>query len=384
MIIGINASFARKSDTGIGQVTINFLRELAKHKSKNKYILYLEKDIDFKLPKNFQKRIFLPLWKRDDLIRKIRWERHLLPKKVKQDKCDIFISLYQCPTVIRGAKHIMVVHDLIPKLFPEYLSNARKEFYQLLTQSSIVYADKIISVSKKTEKDLIQNLGVSPGKITVNYPDVDEIFKKKVTTKASQKMLQKYKLKPGYILAGGGLEVRKNIEGVIRAYKFLLHRNQQGFFLENPPKLVISGKLMPQLAPLVTNAKKLIKELNLTKQVRLLDFVPQEYLPALYKNAALFIYPSKYEGFGLPVLEAMSQGKPVITSKTSSLPEVGGDSVLYSNPEDVRDIANVLRYTLLNKKLRETLSERALERSKRFSWKIFVDKLLHIIDESNF
>jgi hypothetical protein len=135
MRIGINASFARKSNTGIGQVTINFLKELAKHKNENEYILYLEEDINFALPENFQKRIFLPLWKRDDLVRKIRWEKTILPRKAKKDKCDFFISLYQCPAVIQSAKHIMVVHDLIPKIFPEYLDNSRKKYYQALIDS---------------------------------------------------------------------------------------------------------------------------------------------------------------------------------------------------------------------------------------------------------
>jgi glycosyltransferase involved in cell wall biosynthesis len=380
MRIGINASFARKPDTGIGQVTINFLKELARHKTKHEFIIYLEKDIDFKLPKNFTKRIFLPLWRRDDLIRKIRWEKSLLPKKAKKDKCDIFLSLYQCPTIIHNVKHIMVVHDIIPKLFPEYLNNARKELYSLLTEKSIIYADKIISISKRTEKDLTKHLGVDPAKITVNYPDVDEIFKKKVINNKNQEVLKKYRLSPGYILSGGGLEVRKNIESVIRAYKFILHRNKHGYFLEQMPKLVIWGKLLPQLAPLVTDVKKLVKELNLTGWVKILDFVPQNHLPALYKNASIFIYPSKYEGFGLPVLEAMNLGKPVITSKTSSLPEVGADAVLYTDPDSIRDIAMVMKNVLTNEKLRATLSERAKNRAKIFSWKNFTKKTLNIID----
>ena len=122
-----------------------------------------------------------------------------------------------------------------------------------------------------------------------------------------------------------------------------------------------------------------MKELNLTQSVKLLDFVEQEDLPAIYKNALMFAYPSKYEGFGLPVLEAMNQGKPVITSKTSSLPEVGGDSVLYCDPEDVYDLAMVMKNVLINKELRETLSRRAKERVKNFSWDKFVEKVLNIV-----
>lgn len=394
--IGINASFARKPQTGMGQVTINFLRKLGEYKleslpagkagrryeSEVEFILYLEEDLpkNIKLPKNWKKRIFLPIWKRDDLVRKIWWEESQLPEMAYKDKCDVFISLYQSATSFlpydfTGMKHIMVVHDIIPKLFPEYLNNVRKKIYQKLTEKAIRKADKIIAVSKKTEKDLIRYLGIGADKITTSYIDVDDIYKKKVSMETSRKVLKKYNLVPGYILTGGGLEMRKNIEGVIRAYKFLYDK----FTLGELPSLVIYGKLLPQLKPLVTDAEKLARELNLTKQIKLLDTVPQEYLPALYQNAVMFVYPSHYEGFGIPPLEAMNMGTPVILSKTSSLPEVGLDSVLYCQADDVHDISMVMRNVLMNKELRETLSSRGKMRAKEFKWEKFVKKILNII-----
>ena len=382
MRIGINASFARKPNTGIGQATVNFLKELARQKTAHDFVLYLEEDLpkDFKLPKRFKIKKFLPLWRRDDLIRKIWWERYLLPKKIKRDDCDLFISLYQSATVLpNNIKHIMLVHDIIPKLFPGYLNNSRKKKYWQLTEAAIAHADKIIAVSKRTEKDLIQHLKIDPAKISVNYADVDEIYKERASKIKSSGVLKKHKLKPGYIYNGGGLEVRKNTEGVVRAYKYLLELNKTKSFIKELPQLAISGKLMPQLAPLVADVEKLIKELNLTKQVRILDFVPQENLPALYANASMFVYPSKYEGFGIPVLEAMNQSTPVITSKTSSLPEVGGDSVLYCDPDDYKDIAMVIKNVLMNKNLRNTLSRRGKERAKNFSWNKFVKKFLNVV-----
>lgn len=389
--IGINASFARKPNTGIGQVTLNFLRKLSKLNTSGTgrdlsvhYILYLEEDLpkSFKLPASFEKRIFLPMWKRDDLIRKIWWEKYLLPKKVKQDGCDILFSLYQSATTIQPfmeVKHIMLVHDIIPRLFPEYLNNFRKKHYQKLTERAIKSADKIIAISKRTEKDLIQQLDVEAEKIAVNYIDVDEIYKQKPSPEKISKIIRKYRLKPGYILSGGGLEVRKNVEGVIRAYKYLIDRNKNEHFIHEIPKLVIYGKLLPQLAPLVTDGEKLARELNLTKNIKFLDIVPQADLPALYSQAQMFVYPSLYEGFGLPILEAMNQGVPVITSKTSSLPEVGGDGVLYCHPDDIHDIAMVIRNVMLNKELRHQLSERAKIQAEKFSWDKFTEKFLNII-----
>ncbi len=399
MKIGINASFARKSNTGIGQVTLNFLKKLGEFpvssfyfpdKSrtsnaktlKQQFFIYLEEDLPgrVKLPENFQKQVFLPIWKRDDLIRKIWWEKFSLPRLVRRNGCDIFLSLYQCPTIINGSvRHIMVVHDIIPKLFPEYLNNFRKKTYWRLTEKAIKKADKIIAVSRRTEKDLIRHLGVNPAKITVSHIDVDEIYKSEADEFADGKVLKKYGLKRGYILNGGGLEVRKNTEGVMRAYKIVFKKNKKEVFVNDFPQLVIWGKLMPQLAPLVTDAEKLAKEMNLATRVKFLDFVAQEDLPSLYRNAGMFVYPSFYEGFGLPVLEAMSQGVPVIASKCSSLPEVGGDSVLYCDPENIQDIAMVMRNVLANKELREILSRRGKERSKNFSWEKFTEKFFHII-----
>jgi glycosyltransferase involved in cell wall biosynthesis len=381
MRIGINASFLRKPNTGIGQVTANFLKKMAEFPDAE-FNLYLEEDNSLNLPKNFTKKIFLPIWKRDDLIRKIWWEKCSLPKKAKKDGCDVFITLYHCPTILSGnTKHIMLVHDIIPELFHEYLNNSRKKLYWNLTKKAIQKVDKIVAISSRTEKDLIQHLGIEPEKISVNYIDVDPIYKKEISDEHIEKVLKKYDLNRGYILNGGGLEVRKNTERLIRAYKILLDRNKNEHFVENLPPLVISGKLLSQLAPLVCDAEKLIKELNLTEHVKLLDFVPQEDLSALYKGSLFFIYPSLYEGFGLPVLEAMNQGVPVITSKNSSLPEVGGDAVLYCHPEDEKDIYMVMRNLILKKDLLDTLSERGKERAKRFSWDEFVKKLFNIIKE---
>lgn len=388
MRIGINASFVRKPYTGTGQVTVHFLETLAKKKDWEKilglkkeeyaeFFLYFEENFPLKSGGNIHKRNFLPLWKRDDLIRKIWWEKRILPKKIRQDKCDVFISLYQCPTILDSSiSHLMVVHDIIPKLFLEYRDNARKKYYWDMTEDAICKADKIIAVSKRTEKDLIKHLGVKEKNVTVAYIDVDNAHKKEVSTRRSLSVMKKYGLTQGYFYYGGGLDIRKNADNVIKAYRILLERNKSRSFTEFMPPLVISGKLMPQLAPLIVDVEKIIKEYNLSQKVILLDFVPQEDLPALYSNALAFIFPSRYEGFGMPVLEAMNQGTPVITSKTSSLPEVGGDAVLYCDPEDPKDIAMVMKNVLINKELRHTLSQRGKQRAKNFSWDDFVEKVV--------
>lgn len=376
MNIGIDASFLRKQNTGIGQVTVNFLKELAKTSSENTYHLYLEEDVALELPENFHKVIFLPKYKRDDLIRKIWWEKCLLPKYAKHDKCEVFFSLYQSTTIMpKKIEHIMLVHDIIPKLFPEYLNNFRKKTYWKLTERAIKKARRIICVSHRTEKDLVEKLKVDPFKVAVAYIDIDPLYRKEVKVEESEKVLEKYGLTAGYIYNGGGLEIRKNAEGVLRAYRALLENYSS--MMKIPP-LVVSGKMMPDLAPLIADVEKLVEILGIKDKVKLLGFVPQEDLPALYKNASVFLYPSFYEGFGIPVLEAMSQGTPVVTSKTSSLPEVGGDAVLYCRPDEIDDLAMVTKNVLSSQHLHSTLAERGKKRMEKFAWSKFVAKFLNI------
>ncbi len=391
--IGVNVSYLRKPNTGIGQVTINFLKQLREMEASFKqkkvsFILYVEEknsqNLNLNLPKNVTFRILNSVWKRDDLIRKIWWERYLLARQIERDKCDIFISLYQSSlslSLFSKIKHVVIVHDIIPELFPEYLNNWRKKIYWWLIRKSVQKADKIIAVSKKTEKDLIQEWKILGKKIAVVYIDVADIYKKSVTNLRIEKVLKKYQLKPGYILAGGGYEKRKNIQGVLEAYKILLEKNKRLFFLSELPKLVIYGKVLPADLALALNPYKILNKLNLTQSVKILNEVELANLPALFKKASFFLYPSFYEGFGLPVLEAMNVGVPVIASKNSSLPEVGGDSVLYCFPDNPKDIAMVMKNLLVKRKLRRELINRGQKRAQNFSWKKFNRKVFNIIEE---
>jgi len=386
--LGINVSFLRKPETGIGQVTANFLKKLAVSESENiNFILYAEEDFSFglNLSENFQKRFFLPrFYKRDDLLRRIIWEKFMLPKMVKKDKCDIFLSLYQSATILDGKIfHTMLVHDIIPKIFPVYLNNFRKIIYQKLVEKSIKSADKIVTISKRTEKDLIQLLDIDPGKITVNYIGTNEIYFKPISKEKNRQILEKYFLSSGYIFAGGGYEKRKNIEKLLYAYRFLLDKNKKIRFSAEIPPLAIYGKLLPELFPLATDAEKIIKELNLTQEVKLIGKITEEDLQALYVSAKMFVYPSLYEGFGLPVLEAMTLGVPVIASKKSSLPEVGGDSVVYCDPDDAQDIAMVMKNCLRNKDLCQEMSRRSAKRAEMFSMEKFCQKMLRVLLENN-
>jgi glycosyltransferase involved in cell wall biosynthesis len=374
MRIGINASFLRKPDTGIGQVTGGFVKELIKiHSAKDEYFLYLEKDVDFKLPKNFRKRVFLPkIWRRDDLIRKIWWEKFLLPRKIKRDKCDVFISLYQCPTFLqKNIKHKMLVHDLIPKIFPDYLDNWRKKSYFFLSNKAIRDADEIFTVSEWSKKDIHKFLKIPDEKIKVAYPSVGKEFFEKSNHEKDNEILEKYGIFGRYLFYVGGFDFRKNVSGLLRAFKTIIEKPEC-----SDVKLVLGGEDKSRFSPLFTDIQKEIGELKLEGRVKSIGFVKQADLPALYRQCEAYVLPSLYEGFGLMTLEAMAGGAPAAVSKTSSLPEIGGDAVLYFNPYDEGEMARVIGKILKNNKLRLRLAEKGRARAKKFSWGSFVKTLL--------
>ncbi|OGI21484.1 MAG: hypothetical protein A2808_00380 [Candidatus Moranbacteria bacterium RIFCSPHIGHO2_01_FULL_55_24] len=380
MRIGINASFLRKPGTGIGQVTEGFLRQLFAGLGTadgHEYILYLEQERDdFTLPQNVKKRVVLPWWRRDDLIRKYLWERRVLPREARRDGCEAFLSLYQSASIFPEEMfHVMVVHDIIPELFPEYQGNIRKAGYWKSVKQGIGHASRIIAVSQTTKDDIGEYLGIPEGRISVAYPSIAPVFKKELTEDAVQSVLARYGLEPGYLYHGGGLEIRKNTETLLRAYAGLLKKGA------SVPPLVISGTIHSTSNPLATDVARIIAELGIGHQVKLLGFVPEANLPALYRGAKLFIYPSLYEGFGLPVLEALASGTPVITTRGGALPEVAESAARYIDPENEEEMQGAILALLEEREERERLSLAGRGQAEKFDWEHFTRAILETFEK---
>ncbi|MFO7806982.1 MAG: glycosyltransferase family 1 protein [Candidatus Moraniibacteriota bacterium] len=388
MKIGVNASFVRKPDAGMGRVSANFLQKLAeiqnsKFKIQNsgvEFFLYLEEDIDLELPEKFHKRIFLPPYKRDDLIRKIWWEKYLLPKKAKKDGCDVFFSLYQCPTILRNIPHIMLVHDAIWRIFPDYLNNSRKKTYAKKTEKAIQQANKIMTISESSKKDIKKFFQVKDEDVIINPIDCDPGFKKNLTQKELNKTLKKFGLiEEEYIFYVGGFDVRKNVDGLIKAYAILWQKYSEKIDI---PDLVIAGGFNPDLIPLVTDLpeeiRKAVKNFGVPQEkFKTPGFVEQNDLPALYRGAKAFCFPSLYEGFGLPVLEAFNSGCSVVVSDNSSLGEIANrkNAFIFKNGND-EDLAEKIYSCLRKEKKRKEKISQAVKTAKQYSWGKFADKFI--------
>lgn len=382
-------------------MAVNFVKELANlelQNKENKFVLYLEEDIDWKLPANFEKKVFLPkLYKRDDLMRKLIWERRMLPKKVAEDECDVLLSLYQSATIVRPhpnpplskgreLKHFMFVHDVVWKIFPEYLNNLRKKIYYRQVEKAARKADQILTISQSAKKDIVKHLGIPEKKIRVLYLDCDEIFKKEINQARTEEVLRKYQLRENepYIFYVGGLDTRKNVAGLIEAYgKFW--QDSRGSHSGEFPNLAIAGKFYPHLVPLMTDVPGRIKETSNKYKlpegmVKMIGFVDQEDLPYLYQNARLFCYPSLYEGFGIPLLEAQNVGCPVVTSNVSSIPEVvSNENAILIDPENADEIAGAMKKVLTDEGLRYNLVEKGKVNTQRFSWESFTKQVLEMV-----
>lgn len=381
MRIGINASFLSKPMTGIGQVTREFLKHLVHHPEfeQHEWFLYTDGELSphekASIPEaRWEWRPVTTWWKRADVPHQYLIESQALPCVVDGDRVDVFLSLYQSATILpTSIRHIMLVHDMIPKLFPEYLHKLTNRLHYRSILKGIHHATHILTPSTTTKEDITKLLGIDAVRITALPLGVDRRFFERLDAAALQENLKRYQLIPGYLYHGGGLEIRKNTETVLRAYADLVKEGMDGL-----PPLVISGKVHAENNPLATPVKKLIQELGIADKVKLLGLVPEQDLPALYQGASLFLFPSRYEGFGLPVLEAYAAGTPVITTQAGSLKELAGGKtalVIENLDESQGALKELIRQGLADQELRAVLRERGQKRAAEYSWEHFTEKV---------
>ncbi len=284
-------------------------------------------------------------------------------------KFDLYHETNYIPMRFNGPT-VVTIHDLSFYLYPETHPKERIRYMERYFYPRLSSVSHFITVSEAIKLEMIKHLGIPEEKITVTLEGVDEGFKP-VPSDVLNLALHKYGLKPGsYILYVGTLEPRKNIISLLQAYARLPE------LLKKDYPLVLAGGA----GWLIENLDVEIQNLGLRTNIIKTGYVPKEDLPSLYSGATIFVYPSLYEGFGLPPLEAMACGAPVITSNVSSLPEVVGDAGVQVHPEDVEKMAVEMEALFTNAPRRRLLSTMGLERSKHFTWEKCASKTIEVYD----
>lgn len=285
---------------------------------------------------------------------RILWEQALQPWAVHRAKLDLLHGPAFVGPLVSACPLVVTVHDLSFLFFPQSFRTLNRSYLRLFTRLSVRRAQRVLAVSESTKRDLVQYYGLSPAKVDVVYNGVNSAFR---PLPADQVAAFRHQtgLPDRFMLFVGTLEPRKNVVRLIEAYARLPR--------ERPPLVLIGGKgwLYEQIFARV-------EALNLSDQVHFAGYVLAEDLPLWYNAADLFVYPSLYEGFGLPPLEAMACGTAVITSTASSLPEVVGKAGQTVDPTDIQALATAMEQVLAARDLREQMQAEGLARAREFSW----------------
>ena len=375
--IGIDARFYSPKATGIGRHVFEVIQNLAKLDKKNKYTIFLKEENfkNFQPPaKNFKAEI-------SNAGHYGFSEQTSFLRQLNQHNFDLMIFPQFNVPLFYQKKFIVTIHDLTIHLFPGKKSNPIKHFlYKKIIQHAASKSVKILAVSENTKRDIIENLSIKPEKISVVYNGISAGFKKEDSEKNIKQFKKNYHLPENYFLYTGVLRTHKNILGLVEAFVLFREKNLEKINLGKTKNmhLVIAG---PKDNLYFPEIKKLVKILKINDFVHFTGFFPEKDFSKLFCASEAFIFPSFYEGFGIPPLEAMSVDVPVMSSNTSSLPEVCGDATLYFDPKDKQDMAEKM-LEILNPETQKKLISKGQVQWKKFTWEKVGEKYFQAIKEN--
>jgi glycosyltransferase involved in cell wall biosynthesis len=372
MRIGIDARPLSVQAAGVPRVVSSLVRELESIDQENSYYLYSHRDFDlpFENPR-WHKRI----GSRASRLPSIVWFWMEAKRAILKDNLDVFWSALYIPplSVPPNVARILTVHDLEWRLHPETMTLRTYYAHLLLVWPSVRQADTIIADSESTARDLRHVLKVPELRIEVIHLGVGPAYKPQDPARAAQYAAGKYRVSKDYALAVGTVQPRKNLVTLVEALKILRDRPEGPFQL-----IVVGAKGWKN-----TKLDETIRSLGLGEEdIRFLGVVPEEDLPVLYSGCSLFVFPSLYEGFGLPLVEAMACGVPVVASNTSSIPEVVGDAALLVPPTQPEAFAEAILHVRRDRDLRRTMIEKGLRRAACFRWDKAARQLLECMQNT--
>lgn len=373
MRIGIDARVIERRMSGIGRYLLGLLKYLPEIDKKNQYFLFCYNNLSQLENKGFRiittgKTLPLP-----SKVYNLYWLQHVLPQLLKKLKIDIFFNAnHYLPLRDISSKSIITIHDLSYKVEKSYKSFIYRGFYlNFLLPQSLKKADFILTVSQNSKRDILKYYSnrVSANKIEVIYEATDERFQPRDLNKGKKEELRRtYNLPENFVLYVGRIENRKNIVGILKIGDLLLKKGKE-------IKIVLVGESG------YSGYKELKKEIRKRKNIFHIQYIRDEDLPYIYNLAKVFLFPSFYEGFGLPPLEAMQSGVPVLTSNTSSLPEVIGEGGIMHNPNNYEGFTKDIIRLLEDKNFYKKMREKAIEQAKKFSWKKSTKRLISIFNQ---
>jgi glycosyltransferase involved in cell wall biosynthesis len=361
--IGIDAR--KLHDFGIGTYIRNLLRQLARLDSETDYVVFSRPDdcgTVAALGANFRA---VPEGAGNYSVA----EQVRIPLAVRREHLTLFHAThYVLPPLVR-CPSVVTIHDCIHLMFPQYLPNRRSLAYaRTLISLAAKRATRVMTVSESSKRDILRYVDIPPEKIDVIYNSYDERFGIEPNEEAVARVRERYQLHDRFVLYAGNVKPHKNLERLIEAFHLVRNRGLDQL------KLVLIGDDISRYSAL----RRAVHRHQLHKYVRFLGYLPEETLAVMYRLAGVFVFPSLYEGFGLPPLEAMASGTPVVTSNVSSLPEVAGDAAVLVDPYDAHAIADGIHRVLTDERLRDDLRRRGLARAKQFSWESSVRRVREI------
>ena len=366
MRIGIDAR--KLHDFGIGTYIRNLLRQLARLDQTTEYVVLCRPDDReplASLGRNF--RAVVETAGNYSLAEQIR-----IPLALRRERVTLFHAPHYVLPPLVTCRSVVTIHDCIHLMFPQYLPNPLALAY---ARTSIHLAAKrstrVLTVSESSKRDILRFVDIPAGKIDVIYNAYDERFGIEPRAEDVVRVRERYQLQGDFVLYAGNVKPHKNVERLIEAFDLVRRRGLDHL------KLIIIGDEISKYAAL----RRAVHAHQLHKYVRFLGYMPEETLAVMYRLAGVFVFPSLYEGFGLPPLEAMASGTPVVTSNVSSLPEVAGDAAVLVDPYDPTAIADGIERVLTDEGLRRELRTKGLARAKQFSWEASVRRVREIYGE---
>jgi len=362
--IGYDGKRAANNLTGLGNYSRSLIEHLAGQYPENQYLVYSQKIKSAKQIDTF--------FKNDNIELKLPRDTHFLwrtlnvVKDLLRDHVQIFHGLsHEIPFYIEHTpiKSVVTIHDLIFLRFPEYYKFIDRKLYEWKSKSACKRANRIIAISEKTKQDIIEFYGINQDKIEVIYQSCDDSFKTAFPEHTLNKIRAAYALPENYILNVGTIESRKNLKLIVKALKQV----------KSDYKLVVIGKRTSYFK----EVEQEIELLDLKDRIIFLTNIPFADLPGVYQMASVFVYPSFYEGFGIPIIEALYSSVPVVAATGSCLEEAGGPNSVYVSPNDADQLAASINSILANPSLQIEMKAKGLEFVQKFNSPLVTQQLMN-------